>query len=406
MQFSNDLGYSSMKSTIDGQYDKFPSVIAKASNINEYEPVQFTSKSEEKTYMENFMDHLFVSINSPAVGLEGRYFVGNAAANTSLPMLKFDVNDFSGKSESDLAPYLSLSTIAGKAVQQYYKKNQKLPDTLSVQVEMATALPVSEGKKKGVANSYKDKYLSSKHIVTFNNFVDPIIVSISFKQVYVGLEGELAQLYINNADNDLKKLILGYLKQNYPKIADSMSIDDFLGLKDILSIDLGGGTSDSVLIADGKANANASESLKYGWGNVLQEAVVILQDKKINFADRTALQEYLLTTPNPISKEKYDYVKQIVMETAESFIDQVVAMASRSLRKAGSNVSVVYVYGGAANALSDSTLKDKLNAKIAEFNGGFEVPIVWIDEKYAQYLNEKGLELVSDYMFKGSDSND
>ena len=94
------------------------------------------------------------------------------------------------------------------------------------------------------------------------------------------------------------------------------------------------------------------------------------------------------------------------METAESFIDQVVAMASRSLRKAGSNVSVVYVYGGAANALSDSTLKDKLNAKIAEFNGGFEVPIVWIDENYAQYLNEKGLELVSDYMFRGSDSND
>ena len=185
-----------------------------------------------------------------------------------------------------------------------------------------------------------------------------------------------------------------------------MAIDDFLGLKDILSLDLGGGTSDSVLITDGKANANASESLKYGWGNVLQEAVVILQDKKINFADRTALQEYLLTTPNPISKEKYDYVKQIVMETAESFIDQVVAMASRSLRKAGSNVSVVYVYGGAANALSDSTLKDKLNAKIAEFNGGFEVPIVWIDENYAQYLNERGLELVSEYMFKESDSND
>ena len=46
MQFSNDLGYSSVKSTIDGKCDKFPSVIAKASNINEYEPVQFTSKSE------------------------------------------------------------------------------------------------------------------------------------------------------------------------------------------------------------------------------------------------------------------------------------------------------------------------------------------------------------------------
>lgn len=148
MLFANDLGYSSVKSTIDGQYDKFPSVIAKASNINEYEPVQFKNELEEKTYMEDFINHLFVSINSPAVGLEGRYFVGNAAANTSLPMLKFDVNDFSGKSESDLAPYLSLSTIAGKAVQNYYQANEKLPDTLSVQVEMATALPVSEGKKK------------------------------------------------------------------------------------------------------------------------------------------------------------------------------------------------------------------------------------------------------------------
>ena len=46
MLFANDLGYSSVKSTIDGQYDKFPSVIAKASNINEYEPVQFKNELE------------------------------------------------------------------------------------------------------------------------------------------------------------------------------------------------------------------------------------------------------------------------------------------------------------------------------------------------------------------------
>lgn len=274
-----------------------------------------------------------------------------------------------------------------------------LPDSLEVTVYMTTALPVSEGKTKGVAEKYRNRYLNSKHVVTINNFEDPITVAIKFKRVYVGLEGELAQLAIANADNVLETTISDYLKVNYPKIYESMSIKEFLGLKDVMGIDIGGGTVDVVPIIDGVANANASDSLKYGFGNVLQEAVAILQNHKINFEDRTALQEYLLTKPNPITQDKYDFVHQVVMEAAKQFIDKIVEMVSQSLRKAGANISVVYVYGGGANALVDSTLKQKLVDKLKEFNGGFEIPIVWIGKSKAQNLNVDGLKIVNKTLF-------
>ena len=59
-------------------------------------------------------------------------------------MRAFDVNDFTGKSETDLAIILTLSLIAGKKVKEAYEAGQDLKETLKVKVNMATALPISE----------------------------------------------------------------------------------------------------------------------------------------------------------------------------------------------------------------------------------------------------------------------
>ena len=43
---------------------------------------------------------------------------------------------------------------------------------------------------------------------------------------------------------------------------------------------------------------------------------------------------------------------------------------------------------------TQSSLRAKLADKLRRFTGGDEVPIIWIAPEYAQFLNEKGLELI------------
>lgn len=44
--------------------------------------------------------------------------------------------------------------------------------------------------------------------------------------------------------------------------------------------------------------------------------------------------------------------------------------------------------------LSQSHLREKLAAKLRNFNGGDDLPIIWINPEYAQVMNMEGLKLI------------
>ena len=63
------------------------------------------------------------------------------------------------------------------------------------------------------------------------------------------------------------------------------------------------------------------------------------------------------------------------------------------------DTELVYVYGGGSiPMMNESNLREELNEKLKSFSGGYDVPVVWIDKKYAQYLNELGLKAVVEYL--------
>ena len=401
LNVANDLGYGSVKAKVEDTNIHFPSVIAIQREQDLNKPVEFNSNQEKLTYLEGMINHMDVTISSSAVKTQGRFLVGNAAIKSSLPLKAFDVNDFTGKSDNDLAIILTLSMIAAQRISLAVKNGEDLSDQLSTEINMTTALPVSEGKKNGIINNYVNKYIGSKHTVVFHNFKDPITVSLNFKNVYVALEGEVAQLYLKNSDIELQGLIKQDFSKNYPELANDIKVSDLVKIDNLLGIDIGEGTTDLVVIKEGHANAVASTSLPTGYGNALQDAIDVLQTENMNFEARSQLQDYLAQEVSPLAKRMQTKVRQIVFEQLEPFADKIVTAASKTMRKAGANVEILYVYGGGSIPMLEQTaLRQKLSQKMKDFSGGIDVPVIWINKSYAQNLNEKGLELILKAMNK------
>ncbi|WP_369022010.1 hypothetical protein [Ligilactobacillus salivarius] len=401
LNVANDLGYGSVKAKVEDTNIHFPSVIAIQREQDLNKPVEFNSNQEKLTYLEGMINHMDVTISSSAVKTQGRFLVGNAAIKSSLPLKAFDVNDFTGKSDNDLAIILTLSMIAAQRISLAVKNGEDLSDQLSTEINMTTALPVSEGKKNGIINNYVNKYIGSKHTVVFHNFKDPITVSLSFKNVYVALEGEVAQLYLKNSDIKLQGLIKQDFSKIYPELANDIKVSDLVKIDNLLGIDIGEGTTDLVVIKEGHANAVASTSLPTGYGNALQDAIDVLQTENMNFEARSQLQDYLAQEVSLLAKRMQTKVRQIVFEQLEPFADKIVTAASKTMRKAGANVEILYVYGGGSIPMLEQTaLRQKLSQKMKDFSGGIDVPVIWINKSYAQNLNEKGLELILKAMNK------
>lgn len=395
MNVANDLGYGSVKAKVNDTKIHFPSVLALQHEQDIAKPVEFDSEKEKLSYLSDMINHMDVTVSSSAVKTQGRFLLGTAAIKSSLPMRAFDVNDFTGKSDNDLSIILTLGMIAAQRVALAVENDEDLSEQLNTEVNMTTALPVSEGKKNGIVDSYINKYINSKHTVVFHNLKDPITVSLTFNKVYVALEGEVAQLYIQNSDIKLKGLIKKDFSKNYPELATEIEVTDLVKIKNLLGIDIGEGTTDLVVIKDGKANAVSSTSLPTGYGNALQDAIDVLQTQNMNFEARSQLQDYLSQDVSPLAKRMQNKVRQTVFEQLAPFADKIVEAASKTMRKAGANVEVLYVYGGGSIPMLEQTeLRQKLAQKMKDFSGGIDVPVIWIDKSYAQILNEKGLELV------------
>lgn len=409
LKFANDLGYGAVKyktSKVDEKNggllkepDKLPSVIAIEREQDIPSPIEFDNNDQKDQYMNNFLDHMDVTISSSSVKTQGRFLIGKAAVESRLPLEQFDINDLVGKAKNDLSLILSLSTIAANRVKEAYINGEDLNETLKATVYMATALPVTEVKRNGIRDEYRDRYLNATHTVTFHNFVNPINVSIKFKKVYVAVEGETAQMFISfTKDKQFLSSLEKEYKNQYPDLAKKKPLNVILRSKNTISIDIGAGTTDVNVIINGRANANISVSVPYGYGSVLEDAVDVLQEKGYPISNRAQLEDFL-KDDDPLGEDRRKRVEKVVKEQYETLSDRIVAAVSRALRKSGAFVQALSVSGGGSIPMANSLLRRKLMEKINSYSGGIEdIPVLWIPAPYAQNMNFNGLEIVADHL--------
>ncbi|WP_231122897.1 ParM/StbA family protein [Limosilactobacillus reuteri] len=402
MKLENDLGYGSIKANVAGERVKFPSVVAEQREQDIMAPVEFTDKASEDQYMADFLNRMDVTVSSSAVNQQGRFLIGEAAIKSGLPLTTFDINALTGKADSDLALIFTLSLIAGKAVKEAYKAGNDLSDPISVEVPLVTALPVQEGKKKGVKDQYKARYLDTSHQVTFHNFTDPVTVTIKFSQVSVANEGETAAVFI--ASNQNKKLTSGLkadFDKHFPDQKDDVTATDLISSQNKIILDIGGGTVDIIVIAGGRAVAAASASMNEGYDNALDEAVEYLKEQQYNFNDRTQLKEFLAQKVTGLSRKRHERVEEMVYKQVQPFSKRIVENVSKAAGKLSSGIEEVIAVGGGSIPMEEhSDLRERLVNKLKEFNGGDVIPVIFAPAEFAQTLNLDGLEYIQEHLTK------
>ena len=395
MLIANDLGYGFIKADINGERVKIPSAIATKQSYMAPNPDTISDK-----YMENFLDNMDVSISSSSVNRTGRFLIGRAASKAASRTQTFNIYSGKGKSDDDLSVILTLSMIAGQRVKLAYEANADLSKPLNADVIMATELPISEGRNSQVSKNYEDKYLGHKHIVTFNNFNDPITVSINFISVRSYLEGETASLALANAAKGLKGFeILDSLreavakdyKKNYPERAKKYGVEEILNALNIFILDIGERTSDLVTTTLGAANPEASDSIDLGFGTALERT---RQEPRVrhlaNFNSRYDLKEYLHRDLVGANKEKQEQIRQILIEQLQPLSDGIIDASSNILSLTANDTDVVFVLGGGSiPMLKQSNLRRDLVELLQSL--GSEAPVIGVDSKFAQWMNEIGL---------------
>ncbi|WP_347284083.1 ParM/StbA family protein [Lactobacillus taiwanensis] len=403
MKVANDLGYGWVKagitSHIDGNDVKtqiaMPSILAVKKQQNNYDPVSFDNKDQEETYMKDFLSHLDMAVNSPAVNMQGRFLLGQSAIESQLQSTReFDVNDASGKSDTDLSIILTLGLIAGQRVKNAYANGEDLYEQLNVVVTMATALPVLEGKTNNKITEYKQRFMNGTHTVTFNNFKEAITVKVKFAEVFVTLEGSAAQFAIMHADKQMEKDIEENFKKHYPDW-NGVTGKELTQSQNVLNIDIGHGTVDIVVISDGRVNPNASSSLPFGYGNSITEAMNRLEGEGNIIGSQASFQKFINGNVGLLQRQKQEYYREVVYDQLDVLTDKIVSTVSQVLRNGGTQAELVFVHGGGSIPMAEqSNLREDLDAKLRAFNGGKSVPVVWINPDYAQIMNEKGLDLL------------
>lgn len=363
-------------------------------------PLDFPS-TELSDEIGNLYNRAYVKFDSPAVRgafSDARMYFGKRAVASGKTLEVFDIGSNVSKAEQPLSSILVLGIIASAAVQAYYEKYKKLPDEqIKADAYMALALPITEFKE------YKDlfakKFMDSTHLVCFHNFDTPIRVELKFPSVKVLAEGASAQFAVVQKGEKFMDALLADVRK-HGILLDGISARDVLGAEGTLGIDIGEGTVNLPVFSNKKFNTDFSASVNMGYGTVLENALPALHQNKINdFNDRKALAEFIQKTPSPLTRAKYNRVKQVVDNETMALVSVITKEFTRVMSKSNGQIEVVYVYGGGATAVKELLYQSLIEAA-KPFAAGGDFPIMYLDSSYSRYLNREGLFQLAEMLAK------
>lgn len=316
-------------------------------------------------------------------------------------------NNHQSKAKQDLSAVLTLGCLAGKALQDYYERNKKLPDEneiIQLRCRVALALPIAEyiEYRAEFANNYRQ----GSHMVTIHNFKHPVRFQVIFDDVQVVAEGAAAQYAIVDGGeplmgsllNDLRKMesVMPGITKRLEKITPAI----LLGAKHTCGVDIGEGTVNFPVMDGLSLNPDISTSMDKGYGVVLNEALARLKRSNYPFTSRKQLTEFLNGGPNPFNEELYSTVQHIVDEEIDGFASEIEMQFRSVIGTYGVGLELVYVFGGGATSMRNKLYPMLLKA-LSDFGGvGMSGPVLYLDSRYSRNLNRNGLYILADKLAK------
>ncbi|MBY0155449.1 ParM/StbA family protein [Cytobacillus firmus] len=331
--------------------------------------------------MENLMDNLIVNISSPSIKRNGDYYIGKKAMQHDGIKTNMMIS-LGGKSTHDLPIITSLSLVAATSVKKHYDTEGELPESLSINLKMATAIPSSEYSRQN-AKTLEDRF-KNKHILTLYIGEYQVLTSIKVVECKVTEEGRTSMLAFLNSDNE----ILQEFNEIY---GENKKPSDFLKARTLHS-DIGDGTSEFVVIEGASPVQGLSKGKRLGVGHASDLAISLLREQ-INISDkftRQQLQEWL-GRENEKGQLARSLMKEATYGQALSILEEI-QLAYQEL--ASSDVDYAFVHGGGS-----ITFKDDLQQELMSFAEHNHFKVVWIPEKFATTMNSRGTFYLAKMLF-------
>lgn len=352
-------------------------------------------ETEAGGIVKDIFNEMEASFDSPAVSDSTHRLFGMRAISSGKSMEEFDVSSATSKAQQDLSGILILGSIAGRALQEYWELNKKLPDDLiKVDARLALALPITEYKQ--FRKLYAARFKDASHLVCVHNFEKPVRIEIKVSDVQVLAEGASAQYALSYSPNGpaLMEAMLSDLRR-HGYTFNGITAADILQARNTVGIDIGEGTVNFPVFQDGRFNPDASATFAKGYGTVLEQARDRLIAENMPFNSRKSLAEFMQQEPSPLQRARYNKVKRIVEEEILGFATEVINEFHKVMTRAGSFTEVLYVYGGGATPVKDLFYDNLLKA--VKGLGGEDVmfPVLYLDSRYSRFLNREGLYIVA-----------
>lgn len=357
-KIGNDTGNSNLKTIINGTLHTIPDVFSHVIQLPNME-------SFNPNYMlEHLMDNLIVEIASPAIksGTPALYYVGNYALTSDYSVQEIRVGSNNSKVESDNPIVSSLALIAARAVQDSYAEDPKV-DIISVEIDMATALPISQHNKIN-SNIYTNKFLGKHDVTVYLSAEVKIHVVLDFKFVHVLPEGIPTSFYLtSNTATDL---------------------DFDLKDKRILHCAIGAGTTEYPItenvVFDPRFNCGDTN----GIGSAVNKAIPLFRE-----VSRQEFMAYYLDKKSRFNNEVAELLDKQLADQALKISNTIISQAEKDRYSA----SVILIYGGGSILLSPF-IKDNL----ATFMKKYQMELCIVPPDLALTIEAKGL-----YAFVSSD---
>ena len=201
IKVGNDNGNSEHDIIIEGNLIRQPNVYAKIRKI------PMLDELKEEAIIERIEENLIVSIVSPSAET-GNYMIGECALKSGEKVRSIEVGVDNNKVDNNIVMVNTLSQIAGYACKKYFEEAKTFDElkenSLKVNVDMATALPISQYNTKS-ANEFSERFMKGVHNVIVYIGAYQVRVEISFNFVKTIPEGVTAAWALKHANDEIFK---------------------------------------------------------------------------------------------------------------------------------------------------------------------------------------------------------
>ncbi|SFT23938.1 ParM/StbA family protein [Paenibacillus sp. BC26] len=371
----NDNGNSEHDLIIDGKLIQQPNVNCRVDEL------PWSEEQAPESFVRNLQDQLVVTVDSPAAR-PGMYYVGKFALESGEIIDTIQIG-IDSKSEMDLPVINTLAQIAALAVQKAFEDEKKIPSQIDVEVDMATALPVTQHTDESSAR-FEKRFTSDVHHVTVHLGVQRVAVKVSFPFVKVVPEATpvIFTLQKDAAGNWREGDIFADFAATYG--LEKKFNGSYFKDKRILHVDIGDGSTEYPITEGNKFLRQFIHGSHHGAGYAIEEALQEF-NRLIHLPD-SPRQFFSDVLKNP--KHKYHArALKTLRRPLESQVKQIVQHVKKQLTKARNEIDLICVYGGGS-----ILMRTVLYPYLKEACDEREIKLLYMPSDYAVELNATGLD--------------